>query len=62
MLPPQVCAAGEMSTSSCAAGGVSTATAARISSEVVGWAGWPSATAATEGGAEEAWAGTDGEA
>ena len=41
-----------MPASSCAAGEVSTA--ARMSSEVVGWAGWPSATGAAKGEAEEA--------
>ena len=37
------------------------ASATRISREVTGGAGWPSATVAAGGGAEEAWAGGDGE-
>ena len=41
-----------MSASSSAAGEVSTV--ARMSSEAVGWAGWPSATGDAEGEVEEA--------
>ena len=37
------------------------ASAARISREAAGGAGCPSATVAAGGGAEEAWAGGDGE-
>ena len=62
VLPPQVCAAGGMSASSCAARGVSIAVVVRLSSEGVGWAGWLGATAAVEDEAEEAWASIDGEA
>ena len=43
-----------MSALSCATRGVSTAVAARISNEAVGWAGWLGVTAIGEGGAEEA--------
>ena len=62
MLPPQVCAASGMLASSYVAGEVSTVSAARMSSEALGWAGWSGATGVVEGGVEEAWAGTDGEA
>ena len=62
VLPSQLCAVGGMLASTYAVGEVSTAAATRMSSEVIGWAGWPGATGAVEGGAEEAWAGTDGEA
>ena len=51
VLPPQVCAAGGISASSCVVREVSIAAVARISSEAIRWAAWPGVA---EGGAEEA--------